>query len=166
MNDQGELFPEPAANVKDRKTFALGGPVEEQLARQGVINAVDSPVGRIMRDSGEASVRAAAKVPVRGHRALVLGAVRAAGPTGRTSIEAARYLTAQTGTVQVSNRTASRLGELWEAGLIAIQRERGVCVLGGCRTHAKPGVVHRPTAACLAHGKPILRDGASVWVAL
>jgi hypothetical protein len=67
---------------------------------------------------------------------------------------------------QVSNRSASRLDELWEAGEVAVLRQNGVCVLGQCQQHKKPDVVHRPTATCWGHGEPVTRDGANVWVAI
>jgi len=79
-----------------------------------------------------------------------------------TSIEIAEAIPQ----IKVSNRAASRLGELWEEGRAAIVRERGVCVLGECRPHNKPHIIHKPTAPCGIHGKPKTRSGASLWMAL
>lgn len=129
------------------------------------MNAVGSPTGRVREGSPETSVDAAVRTDATGHRGIILNGLREAGERGLTSIEAAAILplTAQ-GHPQVSNRSASRLGELWEAGHAAILRQQGTCALGVCQPHSKPDAPHRPTAACPVHGKAVTRDGASVWV--
>jgi hypothetical protein len=129
-------------------------------------NAVGSPTGRIAREAPETSVRAALTVKAGSHREIIAAALVRAD-NGLTSIEAAALLplTAQH-TPQVSNRSASRLGELWEEGRATILRQRGACVLGECWLHEKPQYVHRPTAPCDRHGKPLSRGGASIWVAV
>jgi hypothetical protein len=129
-------------------------------AGAAAMNAVGSPTGRVTSDAPETSVSAARRSNAGGHREIIHAALVQRGPLGLTSIEAAARLpaTAQGG-AQVSNRSASRLGELWEEGRAAVLRERGVCVLGECHGHAKPQVVHRPQAACEVHGRPS-------WIAL
>lgn len=129
------------------------------------MNAVGSPTGRVRAAPVETSIDAAVRTNATGHRGIILAALREAGEKGLTSIEAAAVLppTAQ-GHPQVSNRSASRLGELWEQGDATILREHGLCTLGVCVPHVKPDAPHRPTAACATHGKPVVRDGASIWV--
>ena len=75
-------------------------------------NATGSPTGRISRDASSTSVHAATTVNAPSHRAIILDALVRFGPL--TSIELAHLmpLTRQ-GTPQVSNRSSSRLGELW-----------------------------------------------------
>lgn len=128
------------------------------------MNAVGSPTGRVDREAPETSVGAARSTGAKGQRALLHRELFDAGIEGLTSIEAAALmpLTRQGGP-QVSNRAASRLQELWEEGRAYIARERGRCVLGECRPHDKPRHIHRPTADCTLHGKPLTRDGASIW---
>lgn len=128
------------------------------------MNRVGSPTGRVDREMVATSVNAARKAGANTLREQVCAAVIAnTGPWrkgGLTSIEVAVVIPQ----IKVSNRAASRLGELWEEGRVAILREHGVCELGVCHPHHKPGTVHRPTAACPLHGKAVTRGGASVWV--
>lgn len=129
------------------------------------MNADRSPTGRVARDAADTSVAAATRTRAPSHRWIILRALALAGERGLTSIEAAAALPpTRHGGPQVSNRSASRLGELWELGAAAILRERGSCVLGSCHPHDKPQAVHRPTARCDVHGRAVTRDGASVWV--
>jgi hypothetical protein len=131
------------------------------------MNAVDSPTGRVMRDAPDSSVVAAVSFDTRSHRYAAKCALADAGFRGMTSIEVARILPrGRDGHPQNSNRASSRLGELWEAQVATIKRERGVCVLGVCHPHSKPGIVHRPSAPCDLHGKPLKRDNANIWLAL
>jgi hypothetical protein len=131
------------------------------------MNAVGSPTGRVSAEPPATSVAAARRTNAGGHREILHEALVDRGALGLTSIEAAAKLppTAQGG-AQVSNRSSSRLGELWEEGRAAVLRENGVCVLGFCHGHDKPRVVHRPQAHCETHGRPRTRSGAAVWVAL
>jgi len=127
------------------------------------MNASNSPTGRVMNDPARASVDAARSFDAKSHRAIAYRAV-AHSADGLTSIEVARLLpVGRDGNPQNSNRSASRLGELWEEGRLTIQRERGACVLGVCHPHQKPRVVHRPTASCWMHGAIARRDGAGIW---
>lgn len=129
------------------------------------MNAVGSDTGRVMVAAPPTSVLGALTTNATGHRRIIFDAVTDAGARGVTSIEAAAMLPpTRQGGPQVSNRTASRLGELWEEGLVTIARERGSCRLGVCRRHHKPDDVHRASAPCDVHGKPLTRDGASIWV--
>lgn len=131
------------------------------------MNATGSPTGRVTRDAPATSVEAAEAVPTRGHRQIILTGLVAAGVRGLTSIEAAALLPlTRHGGPQVSNRSASRLGELWEAGQATIARTWGTCTLGVCHRHDKPVAIHKPTAPCAVHGTAQVRDGASVWVAV
>lgn len=145
--------------VADREPYAAPRPAE--------MNAVGSPTGRVRSDAPATSVAAARVTPARGHREIIHARLVERGALGLTSIEAAALLpaTAQGG-AQVSNRSASRLGELWEEGRAAVLREAGVCEVGVCHPHDKPRVVHRPTAECPVHGAIRTRSGASVWIAL
>ena len=137
------------------------------MTRAAEYNKDYSATGRITTDAADTSVDAASSFSVESHRQIILDALDDAGGSGLTSIEAARYLplTAQ-GTPQVSNRSASRLQELWERRSAAIAREHGRCVLGVCHPHHKPDTVHKPTADCDRHGKPLRRGGASIWIAI
>jgi hypothetical protein len=131
------------------------------------MNAVDSPTGRVMRDAPESSVAAAMSFDPRSHRYAAKCALEAAGFRGMTSIEVARILPrGRDGNRQNSNRASSRLGELWESQVATVKREHGVCVLGVCHPHAKPRVIHHPSAPCDLHGRPLKRDGANIWLAL
>ena len=137
----------------------------DQLALDGAagMNAVGSHTGRVFNDAPTSSVAAAHRTRAPGARQLVYDALVARGARGATSIELAEQLVPQ---LRVSNRASSRLGELWEEGRAAVQREGGLCALGWCHTHEKPHTVHRPTAPCQTHGAPVQRGGANVWVSL
>jgi hypothetical protein len=156
MRREASLPPAPI-DPPGRRLHAVPNPAE--------MNAVGSPTGRVARDAPETSVDAARAVGAKGQRATVLRALRAAGADGLTSIEAAAIMPpTRQGGPQVSNRAVSRLGELWEAGEAYVARERGRCVLGKCRPHRKlERDPHKPTAPCEMHGKPLTRDGASIW---
>lgn len=137
------------------------------LPPAATMNATGSPTGRVTRDAPDTSRRAAQAVRAPGHRQIIAQALLTAGTAGLTSIEAAAALPyTRHGGPQVSNRSASRLGELWEAGQATIRRQWGVCVLGVCHPYNKPAVVHRPSASCPVHGPAVTRDGAAVWVAV
>lgn len=127
-------------------------------------NTDDSDTGRVFRGASQSVRDAAELVDARGHRARILRMVIAAGDHGLTSKEAARDMprTAE-GDRQLSNRSSSRLGELWELGQVTVVRAGGACILGVCHPHHKPRIVHRPTAACARHGSPLRRDGANIW---
>jgi hypothetical protein len=128
-------------------------------------NAVGSLTGRVARNAPPASMAAAHRAGAAGHRQIIARLLVEAGAYGVTSIEAAAALplTAQGG-AQVSNRSASRLGELWEAGIATVARRHGACAIGVCQPHSKPATVHRPSAPCDVHGEPITRAGAAVWI--
>jgi hypothetical protein len=127
-------------------------------------NRDDAPTGRVFTGASASVTDAAAATDARGHRAIILRLLAAAGDRGLTSKEAARRLprTAD-GDRQLSNRSSSRLGELWELGQATVIRSRGACILGVCHPHHKPEQVHRPTAPCTAHGAPMRRDKANIW---
>lgn len=146
--------------VEDREPYVAP-------AGAAAMNAVGSPTGRVTSDAPATSVAAARITPARGHREIIHARLVERGSLGLTSIEAAALLpaTAQGG-AQVSNRSSSRLGELWEEGRAAVKREMGTCVLGECHPHDKPSVVHRPSATCQIHGPAFTRSGAAVWIAL
>jgi hypothetical protein len=160
MKDQGELFPDAPPDVRAERSFLLnGGPAR-------VANRDGSNTGRIMIDAGDASRRAAATVNVNTQRGAILAAMRRR-PEGITSIECVAFMPRNRhGLPQSTNLASTRLGELWEAGAATILRQRGSCVLGECHPHDKPYAVHRPTMECDTHGKPLLRNGASIWIAL
>jgi hypothetical protein len=142
MERERRLMPQPAASM----------------------NRVGSPTGRVERDAPDTSRQAAARTRAPAHRAIVLAALDHVGDAGMTSIEVAAILPlTRQGGPQVSNRAASRLGELWEAGQAYIVRERGHCTIGACHPHRKPTIIHKPSAPCETHGKPLTRDGAAIW---
>lgn len=127
-------------------------------------NRDDSETGRVFTDAPASSTDAARATDARGHRALILRMLARAGDDGLTSKEAARRLPrTRDGDRQLSNRSSSRLGELWELGEATIIRSRGACILGVCHPHDKPARVHRPTLPCDRHGTPMRRDGANIW---
>ena len=129
------------------------------------MNATGSPTGRVRRDAPPVSVAAARRVRGPNHRQIIARALTDARLDGLTSIEAARLLPARRdGQPQPPNIAGARFSELWEAQAATIKRAWGVCVLGVCHPHAKPGTVHRASAACPVHGPAVTRDGASVWV--
>jgi hypothetical protein len=131
------------------------------------MNAVGSGTGRVMAGTSDTSRDAAIRVGAGTQREIAYRALAEAGEVGLTSIEVAERLPlTHQGYPQNSNRSASRLGELWEEGRVAVKRQIGVCVLGVCHHHDKPAVVHRPMAPCVIHGKPMTRGGAARWIAL
>jgi len=129
------------------------------------MNATGSPTGRVRRDAPETSQNAALTARAPSARVILLRALHEAGRSGLTSLDLAPLLPARRdGAPQPPNIAGARLGELWEAGEATIVREWGVCILGACHPHAKPAVVHRPSMSCPVHGRPVIRDGAAVWV--
>lgn len=126
------------------------------------MNRVGSPTGRVERDASDTSVTAAKRVNAKSQRAVILALLGDVGEHGLTGIEIGRLMADPP---LVSSRTLPRLGELWEESLVVVVRERGRCVLGECHEHDKPRAVHKPCSRCEIHGKPLTRDGASVWVA-
>lgn len=130
-------------------------------------NAVGSTTGRVTTAAPDMSLFASESFDAVGQRELVHRALLHAGGDGLTSIEAAAFLpkTAQGGD-QVSNRSASRLGELWEEGRAAVLRVYGCCEIGVCHPHDKPTTVHRPSMACETHGEVVTRERAAVWLAI
>jgi hypothetical protein len=147
--------------------YAAGGQGIVSPTAAVAMNATDSPTGRVPGHMPQTSVDAAQSFNARSHRALAYAALVDAEASGLTSREIAKLLPVdRDGHPQNSNRSASRLGELWEEKLATVKRERGQCVLGGCSPHAKPSLIHKPQEPCAMHGKPLRRDGAAIWVAL
>jgi len=127
-------------------------------------NRTNSPTGRVFRGAPPSVYQAADLTDARNHRAIVLRMLIAAHERGVTSKEAAaRMPRTRDGDRQLSNRSSSRLQELWEMGAATIIREHGACILGVCHLHDKPRTVHRPSASCSVHGLPIRREGANIW---
>lgn len=158
MNGQMGMFDEDGDEQEPTPEFQFHD------VNAAAMNAVGSDTGRVERESSDTSRRAAFSIDAKNQRGRILEALREAGISGLTSIEAAAImpLTRQGGP-QVSNRAASRLGELWESGVAYVVREGGRCVLGECHEHAKPRVIHKPVAPCMVHGKPLTRDKAAIW---
>ena len=110
------------AHLPAKDVAAEPEPQGTLFADAATMNRDGSPTGRVTRDAPSTSVAAARKTGASSQRQIILAAIRHR-PDGMTSIEAAAImpLTKQGGP-QVSNRAASRLGELWELGEVTVLR--------------------------------------------